>query len=270
MLYLVASPIGNLKDISLRALETLENVDFVYCEDTRVSGKLLSHYKIKAKINSYHEHSSKNKIDEILALLKEGKDIAYLSDAGMPCISDPGKELVKLAIEYQIDYTIISGASAAASAYAISNFDEGRFVFMGFLDRNNYSSELENIRGINYPLVIYESPHRVEKLLQEILRVLGDRKVSIAREISKLHESFLHARVSELLEHPEIKHPKGEFVVVLEGSSEEKETELSDEDIIKIGKKRLADGEKLSSLAKDLSKMGRMSRNEIYKKLSEH
>ncbi len=268
MLYLVATPIGNLKDISIRALETLENADYIFCEDTRVSGKLLKHYNIKSKLDSYHEHSSKSKLDEILALLKENKTIAYLSDAGMPCISDPGKELVKLAIEHHIDYTIIPGASAVVSAYAISNIDYNKFSFVGFLDRNKFKEELSELKNIKYPIIIYEAPHRIAKLLNEILNILGDRKITIAREITKLHESFLHGKVSQILAHEEVKKPKGEFVLVIEGNNQIEE-DLCDEDILKIGKKRLEHGEKLSVVAKELAKIGSMSRNDIYRKLSD-
>ncbi len=267
MLYLVATPIGNLKDISLRALETLESADYIFCEDTRVSGKLLKHYDIKNKLSSYHEHSSKTKLDEILNLLKENKTIAYISDAGMPCISDPGKELVKLAIENNIEYTIIPGASAVVSAYAISNLANKRFSFVGFLDRNKFKSELAELKNINHPIIIYEAPHRVAKLLTEILNILGDRKITIARELSKLHESFLHGNVSEILEHDQIKNPKGEFVLVLEGCQQSEEN-LANEEILKLAQKRLAYGEKLSAIAKDLAKMGNLTRNDIYKALS--
>ncbi len=267
-LYLVASPIGNLKDITLRALECLENADYVYCEDTRVSQKLLSHYNIKSNLKSYHEHSDISKLEEILKLLKDGKEVAYLSDAGMPCISDPGKDLVNLAIKNGVEYSIISGASAGISAYAVSTFDSKKFTFVGFLDRNNFKNELENLKSIEHPILIYESPHRVEKLLKEILTVFGDRKISIAREISKIHESFLHGNISELINHDEIKNPRGEFVLVVEGNTRQEKT-LSREEIIKIAKQRLKDGEKISLIAKEMAKTGEVSRNEIYKILSE-
>lgn len=266
-LYLVASPIGNLKDISLRALETLEQADLIYCEDTRISAKLLSHYKIKASLRSYHEHSPEAKRSEILSLLQGGKDIAYLSDAGMPCISDPGKELVKLAAEHGIKYTVIPGASAAVCAFAVSGMDETRFTFAGFLDRNRLRTELEALKDLKHPVIFYESPHRIQTLLQEMLAVLGNRKLSIARELSKLHESFLHGKISELLDHEEIKNPKGEFALVVEGNHEDAPS-LSDEEILKIGRKRLEGGEKLSAIAKELAKMGSLSRAEIYKELS--
>ncbi len=268
-LYLVATPIGNLKDISLRALEILENADVIYCEDTRVSGKLLSHYKIKARLSSYHEHSPESKLSEILSLLKEDKKIAYISDAGMPCISDPGKNLVKLAIENGFEYSIIPGASAVVSAFAISPFEDKRFTFAGFLDRKNFKKELDSLKNFKHPIILYESPHRIEKLLLEILNTLGDRKITVARELTKLHESFIHAKVSEVLKEEEIKHPRGEFVIVIDGNHKEAE-ELSNEDILKIAIKRIEDGEKLSSVAKELSKMGKMSRNDIYKTLSDN
>ncbi len=266
-LYLVASPIGNLKDISYRAIDTLQHADYIYCEDTRVSSKLLSHYNIKSKLNSYHQHSSKQKLDEILLHLKNKENIAYLSDAGMPCISDPGKELVKLAIENQIEYTIIAGASAGVCAFAISQFMDSRFYFVGFLDRKKIQTELETFKNINVPIVVYESPHRIQNLLSEVLKILGDRKITIAREITKLYESFLHGKISELLEHDEIKNPKGEFVIVIEASKFE-EINLSDDELINLAKKRLENGEKLSKISKELSKLGNLSRNEIYKILS--
>ncbi len=266
-LFLVASPIGNLKDITLRALETLKNADFIYCEDTRISQKLLLHYEIKANLRSFHKHSPKSKLDEILDLLKSDKNIAYLSDAGMPCISDPGFDLVSLAIENNIQYSIIPGASALTCAYAASTFENTKFTFVGFLDRNNFKSEIESIKNIDNPIIIYESPHRIEKLLKEILNILGDRKVTIAREISKIHESFLHGNLSDIIIHNEIQNPKGEFVIVLDGTKKENKN-LSEDEIIKIAKKRLEEGEKISKIAKELSKMSSLSRNEIYKKLS--
>ncbi len=267
-LYLVGSPIGNLKDITLRALENLENADFIYCEDTRVSQKLLLHYKIKKPLFSYHKHSTESKLKEILKLLQEGNDIAYLSDAGMPCISDPGKDLIKLAIENNIYYSIIPGVSASITAYAASSFDNNRFTFIGFLDRNNYKKELENLKNIENPIIIYEAPHRIEKLLVEVLNTLGDRNITVAREITKVYESFLHGKTSEIIEHREIKNPKGEFVLIIEGSSQN-EKELSKEEIIEIAKKRLNEGEKISLIAKEMAKLGSLSRNEIYKILSE-
>lgn len=266
-LFLVASPIGNLKDITLRALEVLERADLIYCEDTRVSSKLLSHYGIKTGLRSYHEHSPKQVLDEILSLLKEGKELCYLSDAGMPCISDPGKALVRLAIEHGLDYSILPGANAALSAFAISEFDSKRFSFGGFLERNSYRKELEEWKSLRHPIILYEAPHRIKTLLSEILEVLGDRRITVVRELTKIHESVLHDRVSALLEHEEILHPRGEFVLVIEGSREAKAL-LSSEDLLRIGKKRLEEGEKLSQIAKDLSKLGGMDRSEIYKELS--
>ncbi len=267
-LYLVPTPIGNLSDITFRAVEVLKSVDYIACEDTRVSGKLLMNYGIKAKLISHYVHNEKKSCEKIIELIKSGSSVAYISDAGMPAISDPGKALVLKAIKNNLDYTILPGASASTCAYAASKFEDGEFYFVGFVDRKNRKSKLDELSHIKAPIIFYESPHRIEKFLDDLLEVFGDRDISVLREISKMYESYIHGSISELLLNEEIKNPKGEFVVVVDKYIE-KEVEFSDEEIISIAKNRLNDGEKLSDIAKDLSKITKYKKNEIYKMIIE-
>lgn len=266
-LFLLASPIGNLKDVSFRLVECLENSDIIYCEDTRVSSKLLARLDIKKPLASYHEHSKGSVLEKIEAGLAAGKNISYLSDAGMPCISDPGREIVLLAIEKGFEYTVIPGPSACDTVYAASQFDDGRFLFVGFLDRNKRLKELEYLKKIREPLIFYEAKHRISECLNDILKVFGNRRISLARELTKKHESFIHGDLLSLVEHEEITDPKGEFAFVIEGYREAEEG-MSREDIIKEALQMKACGLKISKIVRDMAVKDVISRNELYMILS--
>jgi len=225
-LYIVATPIGNLGDITLRALETLKSVDFVLCEDTRVSKKLLNHYEIDTPTISYHQHSKDKKVNEIIKLLEEGKDLALVTDAGTPGISDPGNQLVE-AVKDTAEVIPIPGASAAITALSISGFPTDKFVFMGFpphkkgrkkyfeeLSRHLQGSRLTAGKDQKYTVALYESCHRIKKTLGELSEVLeSDRKLCVCRELTKKFETIYRGTISEVLEQ-NIKE-KGEFVVII-------------------------------------------------------
>jgi 16S rRNA (cytidine1402-2'-O)-methyltransferase len=223
-LYIVSTPIGNLEDITLRALNVLKEADIVACEDTRTTRKLLSRYAIEKPLLSYHEHNEIEKSSEILSLLREGRSVALVSDAGTPCISDPGYRLVRLASENGIEVLSIPGPSAVVSALSVSGLPTSHFVFFGFPPRTKKHLTDFLARIINYreTLVFYESPNRVLKTLRAILEVLGDRNITLSREMTKLYEETLRGRVSEILGEIEKRGGvKGEVTLVVEGASAE-------------------------------------------------
>lgn len=222
-IYLVATPIGNLSDISIRAIETLKNVDIIACEDTRNTLRLLNHLDIKAHLTSYHEYNKIEKAVEICNLVKEGKDVAMVSDAGMPAISDPGYELVDIAYKEGIRVSVIPGPSAVVCALALSGINSDRFSFEGFLpadkkERKEILSELENE---SRTVILYEAPHRLLKTLKELFEYLGDRNISIVRELTKIHEEVRRGSLLKIISDYEEEKQiiKGEYVLVIEGKS---------------------------------------------------
>lgn len=222
-IYLVATPIGNLSDISIRAVDTLKNVDIIACEDTRNTIKLLNHFEIKAPLTSYHEYNKIDKAYELCEKVKTGKNIAFVSDAGMPAISDPGYELVDIAYKQGLNVTVIPGASAVVSALAISGISSRRFSFEGFLpsDKNEKKEILTELSQESRTIILYEAPHRLLKTLKELFECLGDRKISIVRELTKLHEEVIRGNLGKIIadyESCEIA-VKGEYVLVIEGKS---------------------------------------------------
>lgn len=220
-LYLCATPIGNLEDITLRALRILKEVDYIAAEDTRHTLKLLNHYEISKPLISYHQHNRREKGPEIIKLLEQGMSIALVSDAGMPGISDPGEDLVSLAHQFSIPVSIIPGATASLSALVLSGLSTDRFVFEGFLPREN-KERLDRIRSIereSRTVILYEAPHRLITTLRDLLAVFsGARKISIVRELTKIHEEVLLMTLDEALAYYEDKAPKGEFVLILGGN----------------------------------------------------
>lgn len=219
-LYIVATPIGNLSDITFRALETLKSVDVIACEDTRHTLQLLNHFEIKKSLVSYHGHSGRAKIEKILELISEGKDVALVSDAGTPGISDPGEPLIRAAIEAKIEIVPIPGPSAAITALSISGLSTAEFVFIGFLPhKKGRQTKLKEIAEEKRTMVLYESPYRIKKLMGELLEYAGDREICVARELTKKFEETYRGKISEIL--PKIKE-KGEFVVILEGKNGKK------------------------------------------------
>ncbi len=216
-LFLCATPIGNLHDISLRALEVLKTVPLIAAEDTRQTLKLLNHFEIKAKLTSYHKHNEKSKSLELIEYLKQGKDLALVSDAGLPGISDPGEVIVKEALKYGIKLEVIPGASAFVSGLVISGLPTSPLYFGGFLPNalKGRREELGRLSNLIATQVFYEAPHRLEKLLTDILAVRGNVQIVVAREITKLHQEFLRGSVEEILQHVVAEPPRGEIVVYI-------------------------------------------------------
>ncbi|NBI30794.1 16S rRNA (cytidine(1402)-2'-O)-methyltransferase [Chengkuizengella marina] len=229
-LYLVGTPIGNLEDISYRALRILQEVECIACEDTRQTRKLLSHFQISTRCISYHEHNKYASGKEIVRLIQQGKDIALVSDAGLPVISDPGNELVQLAIESNLSVIPIPGANAALSALIISGLYTNHFLFYGFLprekkDKKEKIQEMLETRGT---IIFYESPHRLLNTLNLMLEVWGDRRISIAREITKKYEEIVRGSLEECISYMEDMKVQGEYCIVVQGNIEkvEKKDEL--------------------------------------------
>ena len=213
MLYFVATPIGNLEDISLRAIKVLKSCDVIACEDTRHSKILLDHYEIKAKTIAYHKFNEQNSADGIIALLNEGKNVAVISDAGMPVISDPGNILAKKLVEQNIKFSVVPGANAGLSALILSGFDATKFAFFGFLSEKNKElrTQLEEIKAFSGTKILYSSKYNLNKDLSSLYSALGQVKVAVVSELTKMHENVEFA----VLPH-EIENPKGEFVIVVE------------------------------------------------------
>jgi len=226
-LFIVATPIGNLEDISLRALRILREADLIAAEDTRVTRKLLSHYGITTPTTSYHQHSKGAKARHLVDLLANGQRIALVSDAGMPGISDPGHELIQLAVERGIKVTPVPGPVAATAALAASGLPAHRFVFDGFPPRQkkNRVEFFRRLRAEERTIILYESPRRTHEALKDLLEVLGDRRAVLARELTKLFEEFRRGRLSELLEYTAAHQLKGEVVIVVEGCRPEVQPE---------------------------------------------
>lgn len=230
MLYLCATPIGNLGDISRRCIETLEGVDMIAAEDTRHTLKLLNHFGIQKPMTSYHEHNKKEKGEYLLGLLKDGKNIALVSDAGTPAISDPGEDLVKLCIENDIEVTSIPGPVAGINALILSGFPTRRFAFEGFLavQKKQKKEHLESIKNDTHTLIFYEAPHKLITTLTDMQSVFGDRKIALVRELTKMHEEVMRTTLSEALEYYKENQPRGEYVIVVSGAAED-EVKAEDE-----------------------------------------
>jgi len=216
MLYIVSTPIGNLEDITLRGLRILKEVDYVAAEDTRHSRILLDKYEIKTKVLSYHSYSSKSKLEKIVDLLLEGKKVALISDAGTPGISDPAYGLINRAIEEEIEVVPIPGASSLLAALAMSGLPMNQFLYLGFLPvKKGRQTVFKSLAEEKRTIVIFESPHRLLKTLNQLLEYVGDRPISICREITKIHEEAIRTNVSEAIEIFTEKKPRGEFVLVI-------------------------------------------------------
>ena len=222
-LYLVATPIGNLSDVSERAVLTLENVDFIAAEDTRVTRKLLERFNIKKQLVSYYEHNSRESGERIVNRLLSGESCALVTDAGTPGISDPGEDLVRLCIDADIMIYGIPGPCAAIAALSLSGLPAGRFVFEGFLStaRKSRYERLAELKTEKRTIVFYEAPHKLSRTLNDMLAVFGDRNISLSRELTKIHEETIRCTISEAVEHFSNNLPRGEFVLIVEGISDE-------------------------------------------------
>ena len=270
ILYVVGTPIGNLEDMSVRAVRTLGEVDFIAAEDTRVTLKLLNHFEIKKPMVSYHEHNAREKGGEILTRLLAGENCAIVTDAGMPCISDPGEDLVRLCAQNGIDTKVIPGPSAAISALALSGLDTSKFVFEGFLNpqKNTRLERLEELRREKRTIIFYEAPHKLCDTLRAMYQVLGDRRITLARELTKIYEEVVRTTLSQAIELYEQKAPKGEFVLVVEGMCEEEQV-LSFEQALDLIGALTEKGEPLSKAAKDVARQTGFKKGELYSKFLE-
>lgn len=262
MLYFVATPIGNLKDISYRAIEVLNSVDIIACEDTRNSLKLLNHYNIHKKLIAYHKFNEDISSNGILNLLQEGKNIAIISDAGMPVISDPGETIIKKLKENNIDYTVVPGANAGLCALILSGLNASRFTFVGFLpdDKKECNSLLEEVKDYKTTLLFYVAPHDVFSVLDKLYNVFGKRKAVLVNEITKMYEKNIAFSLGEELDIV----PKGEYVLVVEGSSRADVNDLKQMSIKDHLLYYINLGENKADVIKKVAKERGVSKNEIY------
>jgi len=266
-LYLVGTPIGNLEDMTFRAIHTLKTVDLIAAEDTRHTGKLLQHYDIVTPQISYHQHNRKQREPELIQQLEKGTSIALVTDAGMPGISDPGYDLVKVCVRAEITVVPIPGVTAAITALAVSGLPTNRFVFEGFVPvkgkarQDRLSALQQEIRTI----ILYESPHKLKQTLQDLAQYLGrDRAVMLGRELTKFYEDFQYATLEEALSFYSKQVPKGEYTLVIAGKEETAEMNLSVEEIRTELKQLLAQGVTRSQASRQLAAITSLSRQEIY------
>jgi len=270
-LYLVATPIGNLEEITPRAIATMNLVDAIACEDTRVSGKLLQHLGIKKTLIACHEHNELTVSKQLVEMMLAGQSIAYLSDAGYPGISDPGQRLVQAALTEDIQVVVISGPSAVFNALVASGLDTSKFYFHGFL-RQKEAARLDEIKDLYRrpeTLIFYEAPHRIDATLRNLLEVLGNRKACIARELTKIHEEYIDGTLQELTE-IDPTTLKGEMVVLVEGNKDEFGIKLSDDEIRKAVDSLTANGISMKDAIRQVSEMTKMAKNYIYKVVHHH
>ena len=218
-LFVVATPIGNLEDITLRALKILNSVDLIASENTNHSRKLCSHYGIKTRIISYNQHNHKRRGPEIVSKIKTGSDVAYITNAGTPGISDPGARLIQLAMESGVRVSPIPGPSALCASISVSGFRSDEFLFVGFLSakKGRRRKQLEELKNQKMTIILFESPHRIEKTLKDIYDILGDRTVVMARELTKLHEEIKRGNVSEIINYINNSKKRGEFTILIKG-----------------------------------------------------
>lgn len=264
-LFIVGTPIGNLGDISQRALETLENVDFICAEDTRVTGKLLSHFGIKKPLVSCHEHNAEKVGRQIVERIIAGENAAVTTDAGMPCISDPGEELVRICAECGVETVVVPGPTAMASALAVSALSTRRFQFEGFLpvEKKERAERLAEVKNSTATLVFYEAPHKLKRTIEDLLNYLGDRRISICRELTKIHEETVRTTLSEARKLYSDAEPKGEFVLVIEGASAVVESETLEQacEQIRILTEK---GMRTADACKQIAKVTGFSKAELY------
>ncbi|MFI3205781.1 MAG: 16S rRNA (cytidine(1402)-2'-O)-methyltransferase [Clostridia bacterium] len=267
VLYVVGTPIGNLGDFSQRAQDTLANVDFIAAEDTRVSVKLLNHIGVKKPLISYFEHNKIQKGDYICQRILDGESCALVSDAGMPAISDPGELLVAQCREKNIPVYVVPGPSAVISALATSGLPTVRFTFEGFLSTNKRKRKEHLLEILNEKrtMVFYEAPHKLLNTLADLYENLGERRISVVREITKLHEEVLLTDLKSALNHFTQTAPKGEFVLVIDGKEEDEPEELSLEDAVEMARELMENGSSASDSAKEIASKTAFKKGEIYK-----
>jgi len=265
-LYLVGTPIGNLGDMSPRGLETLEAVDFIAAEDTRVTLKLLNRFEIKKPLICYFEHNRAEMGEKLLSRLLMGESCALVTDAGMPAISDPGEDIVRQCAEHGVTVVAIPGPSACVTALAMSGLSTQRFCFEGFLSTNNKSrrEHLEELRGEKRTMIFYEAPHKLMRTLSDFLEYFGDRQIALCREMTKLHEEVIRTTLKGAIEHFTATPPKGEFVLVIEGAPEIEPEQLTEEDALAIVGRYRSEGMSLKEACKKAAAETGYSKNELY------
>jgi len=269
-LYVVGTPIGNLSDFSPRGIETLEKVDYIAAEDTRVTLRLMTHFGIKKPMLSYYKPHEAEKSAKILALLAEGNSVALVSDAGMPCISDPGVYLVQKCYEQGTPVEVIPSCNAAIAAVAISGIDTMRFAFEGFLPvpKKERAARLDEIKSLPHTLIFYEAPHKLIKTLQDMKAAFGgDRYCALCRELTKLHEEVIRGTLDELCGYYETTEPRGEYVIVVAGAEKTAAEELTIEQAAELARQLVLGGEKMSEACKKAAKETGFPKQEIYKLL---
>ena len=264
-LYIVATPIGNLEDITLRAINILKNVDIIAAEDTRHTLKLLNHFEISKILISYHRHNEDTKKEVLIKELINGKDIALVSDAGTPGICDPGEEIIKECIEQNIEVIPIPGACAMINALICSGISTKEFIFIGFLPLNKKlrKEKLEEIQKANKTLILYEAPHKLESTLKDLKSILENRKIVLVREITKIHEEFIRGNIDFLIE--KSKEIKGEIVLIIEANNKKEENELLKLSLEKHYKYYENQGLEKKEIIKKIAKDRNVNKNEIYK-----
>ncbi len=268
-LYIVGTPIGNLGDFSPRAVETLRAVDFIAAEDTRVTVKLLNHFEISTPMTSYHEHNLRERGEYIIERLISGENCALVTDAGMPAISDPGEDLVRLAHLHGIRVETVPGPTALATALALSGMNVGRFCFEGFLTtvKSNRVKRLDALKEEERTLVFYEAPHKLLNTLKDMQNYFGDREIALCKELTKLHESVMKTTLAKAIEYFEETPPKGEFVLIVSGAQKEEITFCLEEAVLRA-KNLLKDGMPASMAAKTAAKETGIKKGDIYKALT--
>lgn len=268
-LYICPTPIGNLEDITIRTLRILGEVDLIAAEDTRHSIKLLNHFEIKKPLTSYHEHNESEKGQELIEKLLNGVNIGLISDAGMPGISDPGEKIIKMAIREGIELIVLPGATASITALISSGLETEKFVFEGFLSskKRDRLEELENLRGEKRTLILYESPHRLMDTLKDMLEVLGNRNISVAREITKVYEEVFRGNLEETINKFSNSPVRGEFVIIVEGSKEKEESIQID--IKKELEKYIKEGYSKKASIKIVSEKHNLPKNQVYQVMND-
>lgn len=268
-LFVVGTPIGNLGDFSPRAVEVLENVDFIAAEDTRVTMKLLNHFDIKKEMVSYFEHNKRQRGEVICCRIAAGESCAIVTDAGMPAISDPGEDLVKLCHEMGIQVESVPGPTAFATALAISGMPTGRFTFEGFLSVNKKSrrEHLEEIKDEKRTLIFYEAPHKLGNTLVDLYKTLGNRELAIVREITKLHEEVIKTTLEEAQKQYANGGLKGELVLIIAGKKEEDLKDMTIEKAVEMAEQLVESGMSVNNAAKEIAAQTPFKKGDIYKAL---
>ncbi|MDE7099490.1 MAG: 16S rRNA (cytidine(1402)-2'-O)-methyltransferase [Ruminococcus sp.] len=270
ILYIIGTPIGNLEDITLRQLRMFEEVDFICAEDTRVTVKIFNHYKIKKELVSFHEHSSHADAQRIIDRILSGENAGIVTDAGMPCISDPGEVLVRMCAENNIEVQAVPGPTAVTTAVALSGMSVKRFTFEGFIPvpKKERAERLELLRNETAVMVFYEAPHKLKNTLADLAEFFGaDRKISVCRELTKIHEQVIRMTLGESVEYYNTNEPKGEFVLVVEGRSTENTDKLTLQQAMEQVNKLIEMGEKPTDACKAVAKETGFRKSELYSAL---